>query len=188
MLALGGTARHLATQSSASDVATTGGTATPTGGQEAPSLASQLVPALAALHSTPDGASHVTVRLDPAELGQVHVQITRAQDGAASVSVSVERPETLRSLQGDLSHLHQALDRAGVSEQRSVSLHLAPPELGLAANGGGGQSGSQAGPQHQEGRSRTPESGGSDAPSKATTVPDPPAPTRWLRAGVNITA
>ena len=182
--ATNGSSQHLATQSPAGTIAAASTSAPEHGGAGPASAVAQLGPALAALHSSPDGARHVTVRLDPAELGQVQVRITRAQDGAASVSVSVERPETLRSLQADLSHLHQALDRAGLPEQRSLSIHLATPDLGSATTGSGGQSS----PQHREAQPRPPTPAGSDPPSGTASLPDPPAPARWLRAGVNITA
>jgi hypothetical protein len=103
----------------------------------------------------------MTIRLDPAELGQVQVRIGRTSNGAATIEVAVERLETLRSLQADLTHLHLALDRAGVSDQRSLTLHLAPPAApaantagndasnassgGFSQNGGFSQSGSSQG-------------------------------------------
>ena len=40
--------------------------------------------------------------------------------------MAVERLETLRSLQADIGHLHQALDRAGLADHRSVVLQLVP--------------------------------------------------------------
>jgi uncharacterized membrane protein YgcG len=102
--------------------------------------ANQLGQAVAALHIKPDGSSQMTIRLDPAELGQVQVQIGRASSGAATIEVAVERLDTLRALQADLTHLHLALDRAGVSDQRSLTLHLSPPTP-AAANAGTDNSG-----------------------------------------------
>jgi len=98
---------------------------------------------VAALHVGKDGTSHVTIRLDPAELGQVQIRIARAQDGTATVTVAAERAETLASLQGDLGHLHQALDRAGFSEQRSISM-----QLGTGADQQGGQGGNPGSSQN----------------------------------------
>ncbi len=98
------------------------------------------------MHIGSDGSSKLTIRLDPAELGHVRVEITRGQDGSSSVRVAVERVETLGRLQSDLTHLHLALDRAGVPEQRTLAVHLAPPEPAGTASGGsfaGGQSGGQ---------------------------------------------
>jgi hypothetical protein len=88
--------------------------------------AAQLGQAVAALHIKPDGSSQMTIKLDPAELGHVQVQIGRARNGDATINVAVERLDTMRALQADLIHLHLALDRAGVSDQRSLTLHLSP--------------------------------------------------------------
>ncbi len=108
----------------------------------------QLGQALATLHSGADGSSHTVIRLDPEELGSLQIRITRAHDGAASVSVAVDKPETLRTLQSNLSSLHHALDRAGLPDQRSVTLHLSPS----GAETGNSQSPPQGGhggePQH----------------------------------------
>jgi len=154
----------------------------------------QLAQAVTSLHAGADGSSHVTIKLDPAELGQVQVRITRAQDGTASVTVAVERPETLASLQGDLGHLHAALDRAGLPEQRSVTLHLGGSDQagGQTLNAGAGgmaQGGFQQGarqerqpsssflPDFSAGSPIVPEAGETALPSRQTPM-----------SGVNITA
>ena len=156
----------------------------------------QLGQAVASLHVGTSGTSHVVVRLDPVELGQVQVRITRGHDGAVGVSVAVERPETLRTLQADLTHLHQMLDRAGLPEARTLVLHLAPqePSAGLQA-GAGGQQGSlqQGGGFDQGGGNRQERSQAMAGPASPATADqargsDTPQPNRWLRAGINITA
>jgi hypothetical protein len=116
--------------------------------------ASQLGQAVAALHLKPDGSSQMTIKLDPAELGQVQVRIGRAADGAATIEVAVERVDTLRALQADLTHLHLALDRAGVSDQRSLTLHLAPPMPPPATAGSDSSSTSPGGGSSQGGFSQ----------------------------------
>jgi hypothetical protein len=157
--------------------------------------ATQLAQAVASLHVGADGTSHTTIKLDPAELGQLQIRISRAQDGTSSVSVAVERPDTLATLQNDLGHLHQALDRAGVSEQRNVSLHLAGTEqpgsqtLGSGAGGmahGGSQQGARQERQHGGSVANTTATATTPAigePSTATI-----SPLRAQVAGVNITA
>ncbi len=160
-----------------------------------PPPAAQLGHAVAAFAAAPDGSSQIRILLNPAELGSVQVHITRTQDGLSSVSVAVERPETLRSLQADLGHLHQALDRAGLPEQRNIVLHLAASDTGSGGlpaggsgfGGGSAQGGSQNTPQgrHEAG------AGWQDASMSGTgpAEPDPhPNFTAWQRAGVNITA
>ena len=113
---------------------------------------------MANLHVGADGTSRVTIRLDPAELGHLQIRIARATDGTATVDVTVERPDTLTNLQNDLGHLHQALDRAGLPDQRSVTLHLASQtdqasstNLGTTAGftSQGGQQGARQ-QQHQQ--------------------------------------
>ncbi len=160
----------------------------------APAPAVQLAQAVTSLHAGADGSSHVTIKLDPAELGQVQVRITRGQDGTARVNVAVERPETLASLQGDLGHLHAALDRAGLPEQRSVTLHLAGSDqaggqsLGSGAGGmsqGGFQQGARQ--ERQPSSSFVPDfSAGAQMPAVAREAASlsRPAPA----SGVNITA
>ena len=100
-----------------------------------PAPATQLAPAIVTLGAAPPGAApgvgrQVTIRLDPAELGQVQVRITHS--GGATpplVEIAVERPATLHLLVQDREHLDQALDRAGIpAEGRVVQFSLAPPQ------------------------------------------------------------
>jgi flagellar hook-length control protein FliK len=166
-----------------------------------PPAAAQLGHAVATLQPGPAG--HVSVRLDPPELGQVQVRIATLHDGGAQVTVAVERPETLATLQADLGHLHQALDRAGVPEQRSLTLHLSPAQDGAGTNfqaGGGGQGAPQNG-AFQNGAFQQGgfQQGGrqSQAPSAAQPGPGtagqdlpqpPPVPAASGYAGIDIMA
>lgn len=163
----------------------------PASASAAPAVA-QLGHAMA-LRTGPDGVSHMTLRLDPAELGMVQVYVTRSHDGTASIRIDVERADTLTRFQSDLSHLHQALDRAGMPEQRSLTLHLAAPEHSVAGHAGsGGQS------RFTHGESRQDRSGGEGGESGQINQPGSPdalaspsfkpPPGNWLRAGINITA
>jgi hypothetical protein len=92
----------------------------------------------------------------------------------------------LHVLQQDVSHLHQALDRAGVpQEQRQVTLQLAAPSgadgfgTGTPAGGGSGRGGQ---PQQHMAGSQQP------APAAEPAVEDDTAAPRWIAAGINITA
>ncbi len=87
--------------------------------------AAQIVPAMLAMH-TANGAQSMMLRLTPAELGTVQIQISRDHDGAASVSVLVERPETLRLLLHDQAQLQHALTQAGLPQDRIVAFQQAP--------------------------------------------------------------
>ncbi len=161
-----------------------------------PPAAAQLGHAVASLQPGPAG--HVSVRLDPPELGQVQVRIASLHDGSAQVTVAVERPETLATLQADLGHLHQALDRAGVPEQRSLTLHLSPAQdgAGTAFQAGGGGQGApqngafQNGGFQQGGRQSQAHSAAQPSPGTAgQDLPHPtPAPAAPGRAGIDIMA
>lgn len=165
----------------------------------APPPSAQLGHALAAVHTAADGSSQVRILLNPAELGSIQIRIVRAHDGSSSVSVAVERPETLRSLQGDLGHLHQALDRAGLPEQRSLVVHLAgsdapPPASAGGQNGFADRGAAQGGSQQNARRdSPAPQSGAPaiDSSEAGRTQSGAAAAWQaapWQRAGVNITA
>ncbi len=99
--------------------------ATPAPPDTSPAPAVQIANAAGSIVIDNHGAGGVSVHLQPAELGAVSIRVARANDGSASVAVTAERGATLQALQADLGHLHQALDRAGVSENRSVTMHLA---------------------------------------------------------------
>jgi hypothetical protein len=120
------------------------------------------------------------------------IRISRAQDGTSSVSVAVERADTLATLQNDLGHLHQALDRAGVPEQRSVSLHLAgadqPGSQTLGNNTGGmPQGGSQQGARQDRQPAATAHASGL-APVTMEPASAPDSVASVQNTGVNITA
>jgi flagellar hook-length control protein FliK len=147
---------------------------------------SQVAHAVAAVHVAAGAQGQVTIHLQPGELGAVQVKIERAVDGTATVTVQVEKADTLHVLQQDVSHLHQALDRAGVpQEQRQVTLQLAAPSgadgfgTGTPAGGGSGRGGQ---PQQHMAGSQQP------APAAEPAVEDDTAAPRWIAAGINITA
>jgi hypothetical protein len=84
------------------------------------------------------GAGHqVTISLAPHELGQVDISIARHATGGATVTVTVERPDTLDLLRHDKPQLQSALERAGMSVAAGdVTLHLtAAPAHSVAAPG-----------------------------------------------------
>ncbi len=152
----------------------------------------QVSAALVSLAGTPGGGQRMTLRLEPAELGQVEIRIDRPPDAPAQVDISVQRPETLTLLLRDQPQLQHALDQAGVpSDGRGLTLHVAAPEPAASPGsvnstpaasadlGQGGGNNAGAGPG---GQART--AGGGDADPDDTAAPVP----RWLRAGLDITA
>jgi hypothetical protein len=171
----------------------------------------QVVPALVALAQAPDGASRLTLRLHPSELGQVDIRIERPIEGPARIAITVERPETLTLLQHDEPQLLRALGQAGVqTDGRSLSMHIASGNQSVvAASGSSGDgsgfsdSGSSAGfsSDHQgpdpkwSGASDNRNGGGGffgpndGAFGNELSDVDPHTPEpRWLRAGLDITA
>jgi hypothetical protein len=135
----------------------------------------------------PGGPQHITIRLDPAELGRVQVRIERAEDGTAKVDLAVERTDTLLLLLRDQPQLHRALDLAGVPpEGRVVQFSLAPPDApgggaGLPMDSGGG-SGNRPGQGRSQGHGD--HQGGGQSPGQAFTR----RRVAWASAGIDITA
>ena len=181
--------------STARDAAVPSATTAPAGADHSvqPALvpSQQIGQALATLHSAADGSSHTVIRLDPGDLGALQIRITRTHSGVASVSVAVEKSETLRTLQADLSSLHQALDRAGLPEHRSVALHLTsqgPEPGGHQSLPQGGQGGA---PGHgHTGQEKGFTSGKAAGLANEQTQDERDQLTRqhWFRPGVDITA
>jgi flagellar hook-length control protein FliK len=153
--------------------------------------ADQLAPALVGVLKTTDGTQSVTVRLQPAELGQVQIRVDRTTEGVSRVDITTDRPETLELLQRDQPKLDQALDQAGIpSLGRNVSFMLAPAEqMGAAASrpdsmstGSGDTGQGQSGGAWRESR---------DSPHDPGSGPgadQQQARARWFRAGLDITA
>ncbi len=156
----------------------------------APSPAGQVGPALASFvvsaAAQPNAAQHLTIQLDPGELGRVQVHIERRPDGPARVELVVERPDTLLMLLRDQPQLHRALDLAGVpAADRTLQFQLAPPAAnpGTAApqfNADSGPGQQRPGQPRQHGANN-----GNPAFSDDSTIPPAGA---FRRAGVNIMA
>ncbi len=60
------------------------------------------------------GATRFDIRLDPAELGRIDVQLTVDREGQVKSKLVVEKQETLDLLQRDQRNLERALAQAGV--------------------------------------------------------------------------
>ena len=170
-------------------------TAPATPAHAAPSPVAQLAPAMVALSTRPDGTSTLTLRLQPPELGQVHIAIERPQDAPPRVDITVERSETLTLLMRDQPQLQRALDQAGVpSDGRSLTFHLATepsarPETpvfatpsGAAAYAGDDRRGPPREPVQPQ--SQPQREAAADQPDQNDIV----QPPIWLRAGLDITA
>lgn len=101
------------------------------GRAEPPEQVAQFVARLA---RNGDGEHRLTLRLDPGELGRIEVVIDRSQGLGASVTLIVERPETLLRLVRDQDQLARALDQAGLaSEDRNIRFQLASDDAPSAS-------------------------------------------------------
>ena len=60
------------------------------------------------------GNSRFNIRLDPAELGRIDVQMDVDKHGRVTSHLTVERPETLAMLRQDAPQLQRALEQAGL--------------------------------------------------------------------------
>jgi flagellar hook-length control protein FliK len=101
-----------------------------------PAPAAQIGSALLTLGPAADGSQQMTLRLHPAELGVVQVQIGRSDTGAAHVEITAEKADTLRALLRDQPQLHRALDDAGVpAAGRTITFHAAPVQSAAGGNG-----------------------------------------------------
>ncbi len=74
-----------------------------------------------AAREAPEDRSRIEIRLDPAELGRVHISLTETEHGLRA-TVSAERPETLELLRRHSETLTRELSASGYG---SVSLDLA---------------------------------------------------------------
>ncbi|MBV8400071.1 MAG: flagellar hook-length control protein FliK [Acetobacteraceae bacterium] len=160
-----------------------------------PRPAAQIAPVVVSLAHTGNGTERLTLRLEPAELGQVHIQIESSQESPAKVEITVERPDTMTLLLRDQHDLHRALDQAGVpANGRTLSFQLASqdqqspgnghgPSSGLSSSGAGtnGSSSNGGGSGGMTGRHR-----GRDAEIE-TALPQSTR-TRWINGALDITA
>jgi len=153
-----------------------------------PSPAAQITPALVHIAAAPGGAQHVTVRLDPVELGALRVRIERPSGGPVHVTIEAARPETLQLLRQDQPALHRALDQAGLPpEGRIVIIQQASPDTGSQRGAAGDAGGASSGGGGSGGRGGNQGWGGSGSGGGGFSD-DAPRRTPWLRAGLDITA
>jgi flagellar hook-length control protein FliK len=95
-----------------------------------------------------EGVDKINVKLKPASLGHVDVQLDIAADGRVQVVVSADRADTLNLLQRDARGLERALNDAGLQmDQQSLSFNLRDQGLpqGNAGNEPTGRMGWQGG-------------------------------------------
>jgi chemotaxis protein MotD len=173
--------------------------------------AHQIGSVLLSMTQSQDGMQRMTVRLNPADLGSVHVQIDRSATGTAQVTITAERPQTMLLLRQDQAELHRTLDQAGILEEgRTISFHVGTlgtssggtPGGSSSSGGGAGNSWTPSGPPQGMGAHADGEGGGYAArehggyPNARRQLQDPTPMTgedersspSWPRAGLDITA
>ncbi|HEY6434424.1 MAG TPA: flagellar hook-length control protein FliK [Acetobacteraceae bacterium] len=141
--------------------------------------AAQVAPVLLSLARSSGGTQHLTIRLDPPELGAVQIRVQQSGDAPARIEISVQRPETLDLMLRDQPSLQHTLDQAGVPvEGRHLVFQLDPQTQPGAGDNTGG---------HDRG---TPNASTTAEPEDDQDDPVPAAqvPPRWTRAGLDITA
>lgn len=100
-----------------------------------------------------EGVDKINVKLKPASLGHVDVQLDIAADGRVQVVVSADRADTLDLLQRDARGLERALNDAGLQmDQQSLSFNLRDQGMpqGNAGNETTGRMGWQGGAEGAE--------------------------------------
>ncbi|GAA0549406.1 hypothetical protein GCM10008941_31660 [Rhizomicrobium palustre] len=90
-----------------------------------------------AAHSS-EGKHQFDIRLDPAELGRVHVHLAVDEEGQAQATLVADNPKTLELLQRDSSNLNRTLQDAGLNLSQS-SLNFSLREQYRQNDNSGGQ-------------------------------------------------
>ena len=98
-------------------------------------------------HATRDGASTLTIRLDPVELGRVEVRLQIDSAGKMLATISAEHATALDLLRRDAGMLAQTLSQAGVQADATSFRFDTQPGPGNGANtaGTGNTGGGNAG-------------------------------------------
>ena len=109
-----------------------------------------------------DGVDRITVKLNPADLGQIDIRMEIGPDGKFNAVFAADRPQTVELLQRDARELARSLQDAGLrTDAGSLSFNLRGQNQGQA---NGSQSGT---PQHAGSDS----SSGTDLPAEAMPMP-----------------
>lgn len=83
-----------------------------------------------------DGQSHVTVHLQPGDLGKITVKLDFDADGKVQGTVTADNPKTLEMLQKDSRSLERALQDAGLrADPGSLQFNLGQGEQNHAEHG-----------------------------------------------------
>lgn len=101
-------------------------TSAPPSATPPPGLTSQLGSAFVVLAREGEGLHHLTITLQPPDLGLLRISIEQAKDSPTKIAITAANPTTLLTLLRDQTALNQALDNAGIGgEGRALTFHLA---------------------------------------------------------------
>jgi hypothetical protein len=175
-------------------------------------IAPQVGAAFVVLARAGDGTHHLTLLLQPPDLGELRIAVEQSRDGPPKIAVTAANPSTLLILLRDQSALNKALDSAGIiGDGRVVTFHLAPASAltpvaaASSAQNPGDAAQSQTGGQNAEMSGQSPPTqsgtGGGGGQGQRPARHEPPAPawfadmtqmeltpTRQTLAGIDITA
>lgn len=129
-----------------------------------------------------DGMDTISIRLDPAELGKLHIKLEIAQDGRAQVVVTADNRDTLEMLRQDARGLERALADAGVkADSGSMQFDLRQQSGQNAAAG-------QFEFNQQQGGNARPEAGKTGRAGESASASIEPAPVLATVGDYNIVA
>jgi flagellar hook-length control protein FliK len=124
-----------------------------TGDAPAPSVATQILPAVVSMAKGGGIGRKISISITPNEMGEVSITVERGPNGTTQIQVGAEKLATLELLRRDHGDLVRALGDAGIAQDRS-SLSFSwdgggsfSPGWGAPGGQGGGQNGGQSGRQ-----------------------------------------
>lgn len=111
-----------------------------------------------------EGVDQITMKLNPPELGKIHIKMEIASDGRAQVVVTADNRDTFEMLQRDARGLERVLNESGVKTD-SGSL-----QFDLREQPGQNPNGQQFESDQQSNNSNSNDKGGSDGAYKAAAL------------------
>ncbi len=125
--------------------------------------------ALQIKNASVDGIDRISIKLVPATLGRIQVNMEFSQDGRVAAHITADRRDTLELLQRDSRQLERAFQDAGLRlDSNSLSFNLRDGGRQSASTFGQAESGAFFGPGGEE---------------TETPLPPTPVPPRTLAAG-----
>ncbi|MFZ4540911.1 MAG: flagellar hook-length control protein FliK [Rickettsiales bacterium] len=103
-----------------------------------------------------DGIEHMTIQLDPKDLGRVEVSMSTGRDGHTQISFMVDKAETFDNLSRDARMLERSLQEAGIkADTGSMQFNLRQQPQGQQLQSDLGQGQGQGGAQQDANNAST---------------------------------